>query len=73
MKRAVRAGLVLAVSGAAMLGCASVQLATAPAHGCVIPGTSVTVPGESGARFAGAAHSCVNGAWRPFNVTDNLR
>jgi hypothetical protein len=41
--------------------------------GCVIPGTHVQVPSLEGARFAGAAHSCVNGTWEPFSAKDNAR
>lgn len=69
----------LATAGAAVVAlggftaCGSAQLAMAPAHGCVIPGTRVTVPSESGARFGGQPHSCVNGTWQPFSVKDNAR
>ena len=64
---------VAAVSLAGFTACGSAQLAMAPAHGCVIPGTHVTVPSMSGARFAGAAHSCVDGTWVRFSARDNAR
>ena len=70
---AVRAAAAAAVSLAAFTGFGAAQLAMAAHHGCVIPGTRVAVPSESGARFGGKAHSCVNGAWEPFSAKDNAR
>ena len=67
---AVAAG---AVGLAGFTGAGAAQLAMAPHHGCVIPGTHVAVPSESGARFGGKAHSCVNGTWRPFSAAENAR
>ena len=64
---------IAAVSLAGFTACGAAQLAMAPAHGCVIPGTHVTVPSESGARFAGAAHSCVDSKWVRFSASENAR
>ena len=64
---------VAAVSLAGFTACGKAQLAMAPAHGCVIPGTHVTVPSMSGARFSGQAHSCVDGTWERFSARDNAR
>jgi hypothetical protein len=76
MKRAVRVVAAAGIAAVALAGftaCGAAQLAMQPAQGFVIPGTHVTVPSESGARFGGQAHSCVNGAWRPFSAADNAR
>ena len=64
---------VAAVSLAGFTACGKAQLAMAPADGCVIPGTHVTVPSMSGARFGGTAHSCIGGRWVRFEVKDNQR
>ena len=64
---------VVAVSLAGFTACGKAQLAMAPPAGCVIPGTHVTVPSMSGARFGGHAHSCVDGTWVRFSVKDNQR
>ena len=76
MKRAGRvlaAAGIVAVSFAGFTACGKAQLAMAPPAGCVIPGTHVTVPSMSGARFGGQAHSCVDGTWVRFSVKDNAR
>ena len=76
MRRAVRALAAASVTAVALAGftaCGAAQLAMAPPAGCVIPWTHVTVPSMSGARFAGAAHSCVDGTWARFSVRDNTR
>ena len=76
MKRAGRvlaAAGIVAVSLAGFTACGKAQLAMAPPAGCVIPGTHVTVPSMSGARFGGQAHSCVDGTWVRFSVKDNAR
>ena len=67
------AASVVAVSLAGFTACGKAQLAMAPPAGCVIPGTHVTVPSMSGARFADAAHSCVDGTWVRFSAKDNAR
>ena len=72
-RSAVRAAAAAAVSLAGFTACGTAQLAMVPHHGCVIPGTHVTVPSDSGARFAGQPHSCVNGTWQAFSVKDNAR
>ena len=64
---------VTAVALAGFTACGKAQLAMAPPAGCVIPGTHVTVPSMSGARFSGQAHSCVNGTWVRFSAKDNQR
>jgi hypothetical protein len=74
-----RAGRVLAAAGVVAVAlsgftaCGAAQLAMVPRAGCVIPGTHVTVPSMSGARFGGKPHSCVDGTWRPFSAKDNAR
>ena len=64
---------IAAVSLAGFTACGAAQLAMAPAHGCVIPGTHVTVPSLEGARFGGKPHSCVRGHWQAFSATENAR
>ena len=64
---------IAAVSLAGFTACGKAQLAMAPHHGCVIPGTHVTVPSESGARFGGKPHSCVGDTWQAFSATENAR
>ena len=72
-RRVLAAAGIATVALAGFTACGAVQLAMAPPAGCVIPGTSVTVPSMSGARFGGAAHSCVDGTWVAFNPQDNQR
>ena len=76
MRRAGRvlgAASVAALALAGFTACGKAQLAMAPPAGCVIPGTHVTVPSMSGARFGGQAHSCVDGTWVRFSAKDNAR
>jgi hypothetical protein len=60
------------IAAAVIVGAAVWFMPHGPA-GCVIPGTHVTVPSDSGARFAGAAHSCVDGTWQRFDAKHNAR
>jgi hypothetical protein len=66
-------GIAAGVAGGTLAaGITFAAMSGGPA-GCVLPGTQVTVPSDSGAWFAGAAHSCVDGTWRPFDVKHNAR
>ena len=74
LARAATTAGAVALSVAALTGLSACQLDMAPRPaGCVIPGTHATVPSDSGARFGGQPHSCVNGAWQPFSAKSNAR